>query len=405
MKRVGIYGGTFSPPHIGHVRAAEAFLNEVELDELLIIPTFLPPHKTIDGEATPEERLEMSRIAFSDLPKIRISDIEIKKGGRSYTYLTLDELKDESTELFLLVGTDMFLTLDLWRCPDVIFSLANIVLVRRENDRNVTEDINAKVLEYKKKFGADIKILNTAATEISSSEIRASLSSGKGYEKLLSPNVAAYIKANRLYGASFTDDDVQALQQEIGKRLSNKRFLHTLGVKDVAMKISEHCSPEIKYEIAIAALLHDVAKELPEKEQMILMTQSGSLTEDDLESKSLYHAFAAPALIRRDFPEYATKDVLSSVFNHTTGAPKMSLFDEIIFVADYIEEGREYPECINAREALYKDLSDSKEESIKALHRCALTELRCTRDHLLRKGGKINKRTLETISYLETLIF
>ena len=98
--RLGIYGGTFSPPHKGHVEAAEAFSREMKLDKLLIIPTFVPPHKTTADDATPEQRLEMCRLAFSHIKNAEISDMEIKRGGTSYTYLTLEELSSRDVELF-----------------------------------------------------------------------------------------------------------------------------------------------------------------------------------------------------------------------------------------------------------------------------------------------------------------
>ena len=85
MIRLGVYGGTFSPPHLGHIESAEAFYREMKLDKLLIIPTFIPPHKEAKDDASPEDRLEMCKLAFSHIPNTEISDMEIKRGGKSYT--------------------------------------------------------------------------------------------------------------------------------------------------------------------------------------------------------------------------------------------------------------------------------------------------------------------------------
>ena len=105
--KLGIYGGTFSPVHTAHIRAAEAFLTQCELDKLLIIPAGIPPHKVVKGNITFEQRLQMCFLAFSDLPKTEISDIELNRDGKSYTVMTVRELEGEHIELFLLCGTDM----------------------------------------------------------------------------------------------------------------------------------------------------------------------------------------------------------------------------------------------------------------------------------------------------------
>ena len=198
-KRLGVYGGTFSPPHLGHIRAAERFIEELSLDELIIIPAFLPPHKEIDGEATAEERIEMCSLAFSHIEKARISDMEIKRGGRSYTYLTLEELTEENTDLFLLVGTDMILTFHTWKNPERIFDLATICFVRRENDEALDLEIKKKCEEYKDKFGAKIVEIPLSPLEVSSTELRLSFKGDFCESNLLSAPVFDYIKRKGLY--------------------------------------------------------------------------------------------------------------------------------------------------------------------------------------------------------------
>lgn len=404
MKRLGIYGGTFSPPHLGHVRAARAFLEAAKLDELLIMPTFLPPHKEIDGEADADERYRMCELAFSELPNTSVSDFEISKGGKSYTYLTLSDFKDEDTELYFLVGTDMFLTLDRWRCPETVFRLATIALVRREDDGATATMIEEKAEEYIRLFGAKLLFINTDATEISSSELREAIKRGCGTEKYLSPAVASYIKSNLIYKSDFTEEELSALREAVKCRMSRERYLHTLGVERAAALIADFCLPKARSELRAAALLHDVAKELEREEQRALISSVASLSDTDLKSEKLYHAFTAPIVIKRDFPAYATKNVLSATFNHTTGDDGMSLFDEIIFVADYIEDGREYPECKRAREELFAALGQDIRKNLQALHKCALTELEGTKSHVKRLGAELNPRTESALRYIKSLI-
>lgn len=197
-KRLGIYGGTFSPPHIGHVLAAEAFVKELDLDELLIVPAYIPPHKEYKGEASPGERFEMSKIAFSNISKATVSDIEIRRCGKSYTYLTLNELAGDEVELFLLCGTDMFLTLDRWVCFERIFELATICYVRREEDADLTEEIEKKCEEYTSKYSASVCKISNTVVDISSTELREEIKCS-GNSKYLTDGVLKYIKYRGLY--------------------------------------------------------------------------------------------------------------------------------------------------------------------------------------------------------------
>ena len=198
-EKIGIFGGTFSPPHLGHRLIAQKFVNEINLDKLLIIPTFIPPHKEYGREASPAERLEMCRLAFSDIDKAEVSDIEVKRGGVSYTADTLSSLFLKSRHLFLLVGTDMFISIDTWHMPERIFSLATVVCVRRENDSEAQKLIVKKKNEYEKKYSADIILIDNDILKISSSEIRSELRLGIYNPSHVPKKVIEYIKKEGLY--------------------------------------------------------------------------------------------------------------------------------------------------------------------------------------------------------------
>lgn len=197
--RTGIYGGTFSPPHNGHIAAATAFSKQMELDELLIIPSFIPPHKAIDENDDPKKRLEMCRIAFSDIKKVKVSDIELLRGGKSYTSDTLEALSASGRELFLLCGTDMILTLDEWHCPERIFEMSTPVLIRRESDDRISNELSQKLSEYEKKYNVKIPSVKAPVIEISSSEIRAAIKQGIDISDYLKPELIEYIDKNGLY--------------------------------------------------------------------------------------------------------------------------------------------------------------------------------------------------------------
>ena len=197
--RIGIYGGTFSPPHIGHVAAARAFAEQLELDRLLIIPTYMPPHKSVDYDDDPARRFEMCRLAFSDIPNAEISDIELKRGGKSYTADTLAELSGEGRELFLLCGTDMILTLGEWYRPEEIFARATPVYIRRECDPETGRRIAEKLVEYKEKYRVDVLAVDAPVVEMASMDIRAALDEGRDISDMVTPEVKKYIFENGMY--------------------------------------------------------------------------------------------------------------------------------------------------------------------------------------------------------------
>ena len=197
--RVGIYGGTFAPVHNGHVRAAKAFMEQMKLDYLFIIPAYLPPHKQIDESDDPLYRLRMCELAFDDMDGIVISDCEIARGGKSYTYDTLKELERPNTRLFLLCGTDMVLTFDTWYRFEDIFKMCYPVYVRRENDALIGNRIVSKITEYYEKYGVMFRKILTEPIELSSTDIRRAVSEGKDISGLVPPAVERFIRENGLY--------------------------------------------------------------------------------------------------------------------------------------------------------------------------------------------------------------
>lgn len=199
MLRVGIYGGAFSPIHVGHVAAAKAFMEQMWLDVLFVIPTGKSPHKEISTGASDADRLEMCRRAFKGVEGVIVSDIEIRREGVSYTVDTLRSLEDDDRRLFMLCGTDMILTLDTWHEPDEIFRLSYPVYIRRESDESLDERLIAKVTEYRNKYGKNVVKIKAPAIEVSSSEIRHKISNGEDISGLVPESVAEYIKEKGLY--------------------------------------------------------------------------------------------------------------------------------------------------------------------------------------------------------------
>ena len=199
MTRIGIYGGTFSPPHNGHIQAARAFMEQMWLDFLYVIPTATPPHKEMEVAVSAEDRLAMCRAAFAGIEGVYVSDMEIRRGGKSYTVDTLRELYGKDRRLFLLCGTDMVLTLDQWRSPEEIFKLSYPVYIRRDNDRSLDDRIVEKIALYHQKYGKVVRRIVTEPIVVSSSDVRDAITDGRSISKMVPSAVEKYIRDNHLY--------------------------------------------------------------------------------------------------------------------------------------------------------------------------------------------------------------
>ncbi len=197
-KLVAFYGGTFSPPHIGHVHAVRTFQKAVKPDTLLIIPTAIPPHKQKSNGASNDDRLQMCRLAFSDIPGAEVSDLEFHRSGKSYTADTIAVLCEGGDRVAMLIGTDMLLTLDTWYKPEYIFEHADLYCIRREEDVDVTRQIEEKNEVYLRQYGKKVVVLPTKAISLSSTEVRQAIKEG-AHAAYLPASVAAYIDERGLY--------------------------------------------------------------------------------------------------------------------------------------------------------------------------------------------------------------
>ena len=199
MLRVGIFGGAFAPIHKGHVEAAKAFIEQMWLDVLFVVPTGKSPHKELDTTASDKDRIEMCCRAFEGVEGVIISDVEIRRGDTSYSIETLRSFTDEDRRLFMLCGTDMMLTLGEWHDADEIFKLCYPVYIRREDDR----ELDAKIIEtntkYFETFGKYVIKLDAPVIDISSSKLREMMRRGEDVSEYIPARVLEYIEEVGLY--------------------------------------------------------------------------------------------------------------------------------------------------------------------------------------------------------------
>ena len=356
MARIGIYGGTFNPPHAGHIAAANFALMALELDRLLVIPARTPPHKQKNGDITDgAHRLEMLKLAFAGEEKITVSDMELQRDGISYTCRTVEILKAQypGDELFLLMGTDMFLSFSSWYQPEQILKRATIAVLCRDEEAG-----SRAVLETRKTLvgqGGSVVLLENPVVEISSSTLRRLLVFGCT-EAYIPQSVLHYIYENGLYDTKkdYRNLPMDKLETVVVGLLKSNRVAHVLGCRDTARELALRWGAD-PVDAARAGLLHDITKALDGPLQLTLCRAYGTMLDDfSRNNPKTLHAFTGSLVAERIFGE--NEAVVQAIRFHTTGKPAMNTLEKIIYVADYMEPNRKFDGVEKLRELAFSDL-------------------------------------------------
>lgn len=356
MARIGIYGGTFNPPHIGHIAAANYAVSALKLDVLLLIPDRIAPHKALPADSpTPEQRMEMLRLAAAGSGALLVSDLELRREEVSYTCRTVAALREQyaGDTLILLMGTDMFLSFLSWREPERIMQDAELAVFGRA----ASEDREA-VLAQKARceaHGARVTLLDNPTVEISSTDVRRMMLL-RCASPFLNPEVAGYIRRNGLYGVSrdYSGLSEQALMRVVERLLTPNRVAHVYGCRDTAVRLAEKFGAD-KTDAARAALLHDATKALNGALQLTLCREYGILSEEYREENpATIHAFTGSLAAKRVFGENAA--VADAIRWHTTGKPEMTTLEKILFLADCTEPSRSFTGVDALRACAWEDL-------------------------------------------------
>ena len=337
MEKIGIYGGTFNPPHTGHIQGAAYALEKLGLTRLLMVPDYLAPHKEIPaGSATPEQRLKMLHLACKDKPGLEVCDLEMRRQGRSYTYETVAQLREayRDAELTLLMGTDMFLSFDSWRKPESILQNAALAVMYRgeKGEREAIEAQKAKL----EAMGAKISVLENPVVAISSSDLRRLIAFGCAGE-FLDEAVADFIRAHGLYGANanWKNLPMPELEKVVVPLMKEKRVAHIFGCRQTAVELARLYGAD-ETDAARAGLLHDITKALDGPLQLTLCRAYGTILGDfSRKNPKTLHALTGSLVAERIFGE--NEAVVSAIRYHTTGRANMTLLEKIIYVADYVE--------------------------------------------------------------------
>ena len=389
MERIGIFGGTFNPPHIGHIQAAQQAITALGLSKLLLIPDRIAPHKQMpENSPTPEQRLDMLRIAAADCPQIEVSDMELRREGVSYTEETVTALKKQYpyAELVLLVGTDMFLSIDSWKNAKKILKNTTLgVFCRGEKGEDAA--IKEKRSQLQRQ-GAKVELVKNDVIPISSTQMRRLLAF-QCADSLLPEGVGDYIRENGLYdvNADWKNLPMEELERIVVSLLNPNRVAHVLGCRDTAVELAQHWGADVT-DAARAGILHDITKALDGPLQLTLCEAYGKILSDfSRRYPKTLHALTGSLVAERIFGENAA--VVSAIRSHTTGKPAMNLLETIIYVADYMEPNRDFPGVEKLRKLAYTDIQAALKLGLEM-----------TMDHLKKQGSEVSPESRETLAYL-----
>ncbi len=370
--RIGIFGGSFDPIHSEHIALARQAVVELSLDLLLVMPAANPPHKPWRVLTPDEDRLQMCKLAFEKDEKISVSDYELKKGGASYTYLTVRHFKAlyPQAEFFFLMGTDMLRNFPLWKEPKDILKNATLAVCARAEEQGWAQEEQAAFYQA---FGKSFAVLSYEGKDVSSTKIRVLAGAGLDLTPFTDEKVAAYIRQNSLYEM---EGATQSLSLQKPSRSAHSVRVAVLAAKRAGgLRLSER-------KVVQACLLHDCAKNLSANDPLL----TGFIPPKDCPS-SVLHQYAGEYVARTHLG-VTDEEVLSAIACHTSGKENMSTLDKLVFLADLVEEERSYPGVERLRRLFWEDLDA-----------CLLAALEDTVEYLTRSGMPIYGVTLAAREY------
>lgn len=338
--KIAIYGGSFNPVHNEHINIVRAAKNSLGLDKIIVIPTFISPHKKGVLCARARDRLQMCRLAFKDIEGVEVSDYEIKRGGVSYSYVTCRHFKKlyPNDELYFIIGADMLECFHLWREPEEVLKCVTLAVCAREDGNKLKNDIKV----FNSRFKREIVEINYVGAAVSSTQIRARAALEEDISKFVQNDVKKHIVGGQLYCLPRISG--------VKKLLTESRWQHTVRVAEMAL--SRSASLGIYEEDAlIAAALHDCAKYLERGADEL----KGFDFPDNV-PPPVVHQYSGAYVAEHTFG-IKDNNILNAIRYHSSGRENMSALEKLIYLSDLLEEGRDFPGVEELRKLFYKDIN------------------------------------------------
>ena len=353
--KIGLYGGSFNPVHNEHVNIAIAAKKLLELDKLIVIPAFIAPLKGGIMSAKGKDRLAMCKTAFAGLDGIEVSDYELKRGGVSYSYVTCRHFKKlyNEDDLYFIIGADSLQTFELWREPEEILKCVTLAVCAREDK----EHLKKQLKKFQTQFKREIVTFDYVGKAVSSTRIRTLAALGEDLSAYVPGGVKRHIYAHQLYYLPELSG--------VKKYLTEERWRHSVGV---AIMAAQNCRRvrECEIDAITAGALHDCAKYLGKDAPEL----DGFVCPPNVPAP-VVHQYSGAYVAERTF---GVKDerVLNAIRFHTSGRENMSGLEKLIFLADLLEEGRDYDGVESLRKIFARDIDEcllvSLERQLKRLN-------------------------------------
>ena len=335
---IAIFGGSFNPVHNEHVNIIKSAICEFNIDKVIIIPSHITPGKAGRINAPDNDRLNMCKIAFSDINEAEVSDYELKRGDVSYSYITCREFAQRYSDdkLYFIMGADMFENFPKWKNPEEILKYVTLAVCSREKKLETNSDISHVEFSY---IGA----------KVSSTRIRTLASLGEDISAYVDKKTAEYIEEHNLY---FINNI-----KKVKNYLTSSRWAHTVRV---AIMAAENCSRfGIDERTAItAAALHDCAKYLP-----LNSPKLNSFTCPENVPDPVMHQYTGAYVAEHVFG-ITDENILNAIRYHTSGRENMSDLEKLIFLSDLLEEGRNFPQIEKLRESFSHSLNEGMKSAL-----------------------------------------
>ena len=376
--KVAIFGGAFNPVHREHVNLAKEAVKKLNLDKIIIMPTAVSPHKSGRLSADFAHRFEMCRIAFSSIPQAEVSDYEYTRGGVSYTYLTCEHFAEiyPDAERYLLIGSDMLESFGGWRYPERILKCFALVACARETTSGFAQ-AKARVEEQ---FKTEVIALPYVGERVSSTQVRTLACLGEDVKRFVNDGVWQYIERQGLYGVGGLKGGglkgVKCL-------LSEERWAHTVRVAEMCASNASRANLTESEAITMGAL-HDCAKCLKKDSPLL----NGFIPPEDV-APPVMHQFSG-AFVAENYFGVTDRKLLDAIACHTTGREDMTDADVLLFLADLLEEGRDFDGVEELRKLFKTDMRACLKEALKR----QLLYLEST-------GAPIDERTLKAYNFIK----
>ena len=370
--KIAVFGGSFNPLHNGHAMLADTIVKDLGYDKVLFVPTFIPPHKKINADVSPEKRLEMLEIfcRSNGNGHFEVEPCEIERGGVSYTVDTIEYLNKKYSKvlegkLAFIMGDEVAAEFDKWKDPEKIASLADLIITHRikddsssHPDAEVMKNVdNTPLGDYKGDFNVSFDekafkypstFLKEAVLPVSSSDIRKRVVEGRSFKYLLPAEIYSYILENDLYseyGKSSAckkmnyEAKIEEIRAYTKAHVKKSRYEHSERVAQMCSILCSHygLNAEAGY---LAGIGHDMCKDMDDVKVTKVASKDGlPILEIEKNKPSLLHGRAAAILMKEKFG-ISDKNILEAVAFHTSGKVGMCDLTKCLFLADKIEPGR-----------------------------------------------------------------